>query len=424
MKPCDQQYTARLIKVGKLGQNLLLTIGLSVFASSCSAADEHVNNSGDIERGAYLMKIGDCVACHTAVGGRELAGGLPFETPFGAVYSTNITSDKETGIGKYSYEDFFDAMHHGVGINGNLYPAMPYTSYSLLTDEDTQAIYAYLMGTKPIKQANLDNDVYFPFNVRFGLKAWNLVAHDAKKFTPKKDKSERWNRGNYLVNALGHCAECHTPRDSLFAMEQDKHFQGAIIEGLEASNITPVELNRQNWTDDDLKSLFTEGYSRKGTVFGGMYPVVYHSFSHLTDDDMFAVSSYLLDTDKKIAAKALTFNGHQRKLPGYDLYMGYCAGCHGQSGEGRPNVAPAMAGNATLDKASPHNIVAVMLKGIKSQHYNTTTSFYAMPGYADKFTDEQLRDLANYLRVTWSPQPGDLTLNTISDLKEVIFEHD
>jgi mono/diheme cytochrome c family protein len=139
---------------------------------------------------------------------------------------------------------------------------------------------------------------------------------------------------------------------------------------------------------------------------------------------MFAVSSYLLDTDKKIAAKALTFNGHQRKLPGYDLYMGYCAGCHGQSGEGRPNVAPAMAGNATLDKASPHNIVAVMLKGIKSQHYNTTTSFYAMPGYADKFTDEQLRDLANYLRVTWSPQPGDLTLNTISDLKEVIFEHD
>jgi mono/diheme cytochrome c family protein len=244
MKPCDQQYTARLIKVGKLSQNLLLTIGLSVFASSCSAADEHVNNSGDIERGAYLMKIGDCVACHTAVGGRELAGGLPFETPFGAVYSTNITSDKETGIGKYSYEDFFDAMHHGVGINGNLYPAMPYTSYSLLTDEDTQAIYAYLMDTKPIKQANLDNDVYFPFNVRFGLKAWNLVAHDAKKFTPKKDKSERWNRGNYLVNALGHCAECHTPRDSLFAMEQDKHFQGAIIEGLEASNITPAELNR------------------------------------------------------------------------------------------------------------------------------------------------------------------------------------
>lgn len=429
MKPLYQCNLSRLIKAQKhLRQNLLLSLGLSLglglFACSSSAADKASNNSSDIERGAYLMKIGDCVACHTAVGGRELTGGLPFETPFGAVFSTNITSDKDTGIGKYSYDEFFDAMHHGVGINGNLYPAMPYTSYSLLTDEDTKAIYAYLMSTKPIKQANLDNDVSFPFNVRFGLKAWNLIAHDAEKFAPKKDKSEPWNRGNYLVNALGHCGECHTPRDSLFAMEQDKHFQGAVIEGLEASDITPTELNRQNWTHDDLKSLFTEGYSRKGTVFGGMYPVVYHSFSHLTDADMHAVSNYLLDTDETVEAKPLTFNGHQRELPGYNLYMGYCAGCHGQNGEGRPNVAPAMAGNATLDKASPHNIVAVMLKGIKSQHYNTTTSFYAMPGYADELSDEQLKDLSNYLRVTWSNQPGDVDLNTINDLKEVIFERD
>lgn len=368
------------------------------------------------------MKIGDCVACHTAVGGRELAGGLPFETPFGAVYSTNITSDKETGIGKYNYEDFFDAMHHGVGINGNLYPAMPYTSYSLLTDEDTKAIYAYLMSTKPIKQANRDNDVSFPFNLRFGLKAWNLVAHDAKIFTPSKDKSEHWNRGNYLVNALGHCGECHTPRDSLFAMEQDKHFQGAIIEGLEASNITPSELNRQNWTHGDLKSLFTKGYSRKGTVFGGMYPVVYHSFSYLTDDDMQAVSSYLLDTDEVIEPQALTFNGHKSELPGYTLYKGYCAGCHGQNGEGEPNAAPAMAGNATLDKASVHNVVAVMLKGINSQHYNSTTSFYAMPDYADELHDEQIRDLANYLRLTWSTQPDNLDVKTIHNLKEVILK--
>ncbi|ABX48177.1 cytochrome c [Shewanella baltica] len=408
-----------------LSHNLLLSLGLGLLACSSSAADEGGNTtSSDIARGAYLMKIGDCVACHTAVGGRELAGGLPFETPFGAVYSTNITSDKETGIGKYSYEDFFDAMHHGVGINGNLYPAMPYTSYSLLTDDDTKAIYAYLMSTKPIKQANRDNDVYFPFNLRFGLKAWNLVAHDAKEFTPSKEKSEHWNRGNYLVNALGHCGECHTPRDTLFAMEQDKHFEGAIIEGLEASDIRPAELNRQNWTHEDLKSLFTEGYSRKGTVFGGMYPVVYHSFSHLTDDDMRAVSSYLLDTDEDIQPQALTFNGHKPELPGYTLYKGYCAGCHGQNGEGRPNVAPAMAGNATLDKASPHNIVAVMLKGIKSQHYNLTTSFYAMPGYADELSDEQIKDLANYLRLTWSTQPGNLDVKTIQSLKEVILEHE
>ena len=423
MKPDYLRHTLRQQGVTHhLINRALPSIGLSLaLLTSAAHASGKDDTSGDIARGAYLMKIGDCVACHTSVGGRELAGGLAFETPFGAVYSTNITSDKDTGIGAYSYEDFFDAMHHGVGVNGNLYPAMPYTSYSLLTDEDTRAIYAYLMSTKPIKQANLDNDVFFPFNIRFGLKAWNLISHDAKTFAPNTLKSERWNRGNYLVNSLGHCGECHTPRDTFFAMEPDKHFQGAIIEGLEASDITPAELNRQNWTHDDLKALFTEGYSRKGTVFGGMYPVVYHSFSHLTDEDMRAVSSYLLDTDEDIKPQALTFNGHQSALPGYALYKGYCAGCHGQNGEGRPNVAPAMAGNATLDKSSPHNIVAVMLKGIDSQHYNPTTSFYAMPGYADSLTDEQLKDLANYLRVTWSTQPGNLDVNTIHHLKEEIL---
>jgi mono/diheme cytochrome c family protein len=418
MKPLYSNY---LLPLNSIALALVLALCLCLVALPSMAADKDEENSA-IKRGAYLMKIGDCVACHTAVGGRELAGGLAFETPFGPVYSTNITSDKDTGIGNYSYDDFYDAMHHGIGINGNLYPAMPYTSYSLLTDEDTKAIYAYLMSTKPLKQANLENDVTFPFNLRFGLKGWNLIAHDAKVFKPNNTKSESWNRGNYLVNALGHCGECHTPRDTLYAMEPDKHFQGAIIEGLEASDITPSELNRQNWTHGDLKNLFTEGYSRKGTVFGGMYPVVYHSFSHLTDTDMLAVSRYLLDTDDSIEPQKLTFNGHNPKLPGYNLYKGYCAGCHGQNGEGRPNVAPAMAGNATIDKASPHNIVAVILKGIESQHYNSTTSFYAMPGYAKELDDEQIKDLANYLRLTWSTQSRSIDMDTIYQMKKVVFD--
>ncbi|WDE05761.1 cytochrome c [Thalassomonas viridans] len=370
-----------------------------------------------IKQGKYLAEIGDCVACHTPQGGRELSGGLPFETPFGIVYSTNITSDKETGIGHYSYRDFYRAMHEGISPDGNLYPAMPYTSYHLLTEQDTRALYAYFMNTKPVRQENKASEIGFPFNIRMGLKAWNLMNHKDGEFTPDPAKSDSWNRGSYLVNVLGHCGECHTPRDATFAMRPEAHFQGAVLDTFEASDITPQELNRQNWTHEDLRQLFTRGYSRKGTVFGGMYPVVYHSYSHLTEQDMRAVTSYLLDNEADIAEQPLTFNGHDKQAPGYNLYMGYCAGCHGQDGEGRPHVAPALAGNATLDRSSAFNAVSLLLNGIVSQHYNSTTSFYAMPAYADKFDDRQLTDLVNYMRTTWTSQKADIRLSAVAEIR-------
>ncbi|WDD98710.1 cytochrome c [Thalassomonas actiniarum] len=391
-------------------------LSLAVFGGT-AVAQAAQDQAGLIAQGKYLAEIGDCVACHTPQGGRELSGGLPFETPFGIVYSTNITSDKETGIGHYSYQDFYRAMHEGISPNGNLYPAMPYTSYHLLTDADTRALYAYFMNTKPISQENKDSEIGFPFNIRMGLKAWNLMNHEDSVFTPDPAKSDSWNRGSYLVNVLGHCGECHTPRNAIFAMDPTAHFQGTVLDTFEASNITPEELNRQNWTHEDLKQLFTKGYSRKGTVFGGMYPVVYHSYSHLTEQDMRAVTSYLLDNEADIEALPLAFNGHDKAAPGYNTYMGYCAGCHGQDGEGRPNVAPALAGNATLDRTSVYNAVSLLLNGIVSQHYNSTTSFYAMPAYADKFDDQQLTDLVNYMRTTWTAQKADIGVSKVKDIR-------
>lgn len=389
----------------------LFLLGAITTQSLASAAESLA------EQGKYLAEIGDCVACHTAQGGRELSGGLPFETPFGIVYSTNITSDKETGIGEYSYQDFYQVMHEGISPDGNLYPAMPYTSYHLLTEQDTQALYAYFINTKPIRQENKASEIGFPFNIRFGLKAWNLINHENSAFMPESGKSKSWNRGKYLVNVLGHCGECHTPRNDIFAMDTSAHFEGALLDTFEASNITPAELNRQNWTHNDLKQLFTQGYSRKGTVFGGMYPVVYHSYSHLTEQDMRAVTSYLLDNEQDIIPQELTFNEHDKSAPGYNTYMGYCAGCHGQNGEGRPNVAPALAGNATLDRSSVFNAVSLLLNGIVSQHYNSTTSFYAMPSYADKFDDQQLTDLVNYMRTTWTSQKADITVSGVNDIR-------
>jgi mono/diheme cytochrome c family protein len=398
--------------------NLTLVPALLLFTASLLT--QAASDTDLIARGGYLARAGDCVGCHTVPGGREFAGGLPFATPFGLLYSTNITSAKDTGLGNYSLDMFDRAMRHGVAAGGNLYPAMPYTSYSLLTDEDIAALYAFLLSTQPVHQAAPSNEIGFPFNIRFGIKAWNLVNHDATPFISNPGKSERWNRGNYLVNALGHCGECHTPRDIMMKMDQDRPFQGELIGGYEAPDITAANLNRQNWTHQDLKALFTRGYSRKGTVFGGMYTVVYHSFRHLTDDDLFAVSSYLLDNDQPIAAENLTNNGVNRQLPGDTLYRGYCAGCHGADGQGKPNVAPGMAGNATMDNPSAFNTLAVVLHGIETQYYDEITSFYAMPGFDRDLDDQQLTDLINYLRVTWTSQPGDLTKSAVTSLRQKI----
>jgi mono/diheme cytochrome c family protein len=405
------------VVIATVVMNMIATDHVIAAESNTSPANQKSDNNL-IERGAYLAKMGDCVACHTIPDGQEFGGGLAFITPFGTMYSTNISSDKDHGIGHYSYDDFYSALHDGIAPKGNLYPAMPYTSYRLLTDDDTRALYAFFMDTKPVQQKNKDNDVGFPFNIRMGLKGWSLINLESELFQPVPGKSEAWNKGNYIVNALGHCGECHTPRGTLFAMDQSKQFEGAMIEGYEASNITPTELNRQGWTAMDLEQLLRTGYSRKGTVFGGMYPVVYHSLSHLTTDDMAAVTTYLLDTDSAVSdvvePAALTFNGHDESAPGYRLYNAYCAGCHGVDGEGKPNISPAMAGNSTLDQAEPINTVAVLLNGVGDQRYSQTQSFYAMPGYRNEMDKQQLTDLINYLQKTWTTQKGELTQEKIN----------
>ena len=376
--------------------------------------------SESIERGAYLAQASDCVACHTVKNGAENAGGLAFETPMGTVYSTNITSDKTHGIGNYSYEEFTRAVREGVAPHGNLYPAMPYTSYSLMNDKDVRALFDYYKTVKPIAQPNLANDMMFPFNIRFGLKAWNLVSHDAVVFQPEAAKSDSWNRGSYLVNGPGHCGECHTPRGLTMAMDQSRHFQGEIIEGIESPDITSAELARQNWTHEDLSDLLRHGQSRKGTVFGGMFPVVYHSFSHLTTEDMRAVSTYLLDNDDDVVEQAAAPVVHDKDLPGYKLYKGYCAGCHAQKGEGREEVAPALISNATVDRTSAHNAIYVVLQGVPNQRFSLTNALYAMPGAADSMTDQQVADLVNYMRHTWTSQASDVTVAEVADVRALV----
>src|SRR3984893_10198360 len=249
-----------------------------------------------VERGAYLAKAADCMVCHTTQGGKEYAGGLGFKLPFGTLYSTNITPDKETGIGNYSDQDFLGAMHRGIRRDGaRLYPAMPFTSYTYISDADALAIKAYLFSLTPVRMAAPANTLAFPFNQRWAMGFWSALFNPDTRFEPDTSKSPEWNRGAYLAEALAHCGECHTPRNLAFALDNRKKFAGAVTAGWRAYNITsdkPTGVGA--WSDDDLVSYLTTGHAAgHGSASGPMGEAVDHSFGQFAPEDIGSLVAYL-----------------------------------------------------------------------------------------------------------------------------------
>ncbi len=254
-------------------------------------------DSALIKRGEYVAQLGDCVACHTAAKGALMAGGRELATPMGTIYSTNITPDPETGIGKYTFSQFDRAMRRGIAADGhNLYPAMPYPSYAKTSEEDMHALYAYLLqGLPPVKQANKPSEMSFPFNMRFGLSFWNFAFLDKAPFKPDASKDAVWNRGAYLVESLGHCGACHTPRGIAFqekAMTDagssgHQFLAGETVEGWRAVSL------RNLWTVEETAKLLKTGQNAFATVSGGMTEVIHNSTQHFTDADLTAIATYL-----------------------------------------------------------------------------------------------------------------------------------
>lgn len=395
-----------------------ISVALLMLASFFS----HASNSDDslIEKGKYLAEMGDCYACHTTDGGEPYGGGAPFKTPFGTLYSTNITPDKNEGIGQYSYQDFYDAMHNGDAPGGQLYPAMPYASFTGITDDDTKALFAYFQSIAPSSQKNKDNDMIFPSNIRFGMKAWNIMNLEEGKLASDPEKSTKWNRGNYIINTFGHCGECHTPRNITMGMESDQHFQGAMIGSVYAPNITPEYLKQHGWGSEDIKAILAHGYSRKGTVVGEMYTAIFHSLSKFNNDDLEAATVYLLDSDEVVEGKSLIYKPKAAGSKGQELYQAYCANCHGFEGEGKPNYAPSMAGNATLSQDNHHNTTHAILYGIKPQYYSHTNAFFTMPGFDARLSDEELMHLLNHLSSVYTENVAQLSLEQTQELREKV----
>ncbi|ARU88826.1 cytochrome c [Pseudomonas sp. M30-35] len=377
---------------------------------------------GQVERGAYLARAADCMACHTKPGGAPYAGGLPIVSPFGTIYGTNITPSKEHGIGLYNDDEFFAALVEGKRRDGaNLYPAMPYTSYHLMPREDSDAIHAYLKTVEPIERAAPETSLSFPFNVRLGLIGWNMLYAEDLQLQSAQGKSAAWKRGQYMIDVLGHCGECHTPRGVTGAMQLDKRMTGGVLNGYLAPSLLSDDLAARGWNHQDLSSFLKHGMSAQGTMFNEMYPVFHNSTQHLSDDDLAAMATFLLG-DQPPEAKVLTEVPFDKLSPsaqnGRQEYLNVCAGCHAAGGEGKPHIAVAMRGNTTLRLEDPRNLLRVIEDGIGEQQFTGFERMQPMPGFAGKLTQQQLTDLLNYLRQSWGGKTGELTLSAVQKLQD------
>lgn len=394
----------------------------NLLAGKSGGPPQMVNSPAEIvARGRYLAAAADCAACHTAPGGARFAGGLAMQSGFGTIYATNITPDPDEGIGRWSADDFWRALHDGVRRDGQqLYPAMPYTSYRGMTRADSDAIYAYVMQLRPMKVASPLTDLKFPFNIRLSLIGWNLMFLHDNLPALSTGRSAAWQRGRYLVNVLGHCGECHTPRGIVGEMELSRSLTGFALGRVAAPDITPAALAARGWTAPDLRAFLGGTSARQGSAFADMDTVVALSTKNMTAEDLNAVTTFLLgdntppvrppDIDPAQIRAAATGSGRSS-------YLALCAGCHGLEGNGVPNTVVALRNNSTPRLVDPRNLIVAMLDGVGLKNFPHRENIEAMPGFSDKLTDGEAAELANYLRVTFGRQKGDVTAADVHALR-------
>jgi nicotinate dehydrogenase subunit B len=373
--------------------------------------DASVWSAETIARGRQLAALGDCAVCHTQANGAINAGGRAIETPFGIIYATNITPDPETGIGAWSYPAFERAMREGIHRDGkHLYPAFPYNHFAKTSDADLQALYAYLMAQPPVRAVNRETALAFPFNLRPLMAGWNALFHSSAAFAPDPTKSAAWNRGAYLVEGLGHCGACHSPRNALGAEKAEAYLAGGFAEGWEAPPLTSLSRAPIPWSEDELFAYLRTGESRfHGVAAGPMAPVV-KELAALPDDDIRAMAVYLgsfnehaidKSAQEALAAKLETSTGTRTASAlGARLYEGACAVCHRVGGAPLFGARPSLALNSNLHSAVPDNLIQVILHGIAAP---ASSDLGYMPGFKDSFNDQQLAALVSWLRPQFAP---------------------
>ena len=363
-----------------------------------------------IGRGEYLALVGDCLACHTVRGGRPYAGGLPIPTPFGTLYTPNITPDPETGIGKWTADDFWRALHDGIGKDGSyLYPAFPYTNYTKVTREDSDAMYAFFMALPPVNRPNQPHEMRFPYSQRQLLVGWRTLYFKPGEFQPNPKQSAEWNRGAYLVEGLGHCNACHGSRNVLGAVRDDDIGGGLIpVQNWYAPSLSSArETGVGDWEVRDIVDLLRTGVSPRGAVYGPMSAVVAHSLQNMTIGDLTAMSVYL---KSQVQGGASAGPGPVRTTEaqvtsmlkqGASLYEKHCADCHQPDGRGVPRIYPPLAGNRSILMPYPINAIRIVLFGGFPPSTEGNPRPYGMPPFYQDLSDVEVAAVVTYIRQTW-----------------------
>jgi mono/diheme cytochrome c family protein len=379
---------------------------------------QQVNASAEqLALGRYLLDAADCAACHTAPGGAAFAGGVPLHSPFGTIYGTNITPDPDLGIGRYTADDFFHALTTGEARDGHqLYPAMPYVSYKTMTRADSDAIYAFLMNQPAAKVPNPDNDVSFPANIRTALLGWNLLFAGADAVPASKGSSAAWKRGHYLVETLGHCGECHSPRKVLGQIDRDRSLSGNNELGrFAAPDITPQGLAARGWDGASLRQYLATGVSMLAVASDEMLAVVNLSTSRLADGDIEAMTVYLLGDTPPTPALNATPAADESPAPRH--YLDLCAGCHGIDGDGVPHVSVSLRVNSGVRDADAHNLIVAILDGLPEHDFPGTARMQDMPGFAADLDDAEVAALVTWLRQRWGGLSAAVDAAAVRDLR-------
>jgi mono/diheme cytochrome c family protein len=357
-------------------------------------------------KGAYLAKAGNCAACHTARGGAPMAGGVPIHTPFGTVYASNLTPDRASGIGDWSADEFWRAMHHGRSKDGRLlYPAFPYPNYTLVTREDSDAIYAYLQGLPAVHQPNTPHDLRFPYKLQASLAVWRALYFSAGVHENEPQQSADWNRGRYLVRGLGHCVACHSSRNALGAITGDVELGGGLIpmqNWYAPSLASSAEAGVAHWRMEDIVALLQTGVSPQGAVLGPMAEVVFRSTQHLTAPDLHAMAVYLQALPQVQAPQMSVEKADAGTLQfGARLYEQHCVSCHGDKGQGVAKIYPALAGNRAVMLPVAHNLVKVITHGGFSPATAGHPRPFGMPPFGQVLQDNEIAAMTTYVRQSW-----------------------
>jgi mono/diheme cytochrome c family protein len=406
-------------------------VSLTEYPGTPTGVPADLPQGSALARAKYITEAADCEACHTAEGGKPFAGGRPFETDFGTIYSANITPDRETGIGTWSDADFLEAVHEGFSKDkGWLYPAFPYAAYTYLTDADALAIKAYLFSLPAQKSVPPPNTLRFPYNQRILMAIWSKLYDANSRFQPVASRSAGWNRGAYLAEALGHCGDCHTPRTPLQSLDNRRKFSGGLSEGWRAYNLTSDATSGIGaWSRDDLEAYLKTGHSQdRGSAFGPMAQAVHLSFQKLTPSDVSAIAEYVrsipavstpdLPAPKLEPASADPVQGVAAgsNPRGEALFASMCAGCHTWTGRNRSVPHATLTGTRAVNDPSAMNVALAVLRGAST--LPPSGDIAVMPAFASAWSDDDIAAVSNYVTARFGAKASAITAVEVHRLRD------